>query len=106
MKHSFYRNHIGKTLDIFFSAIMLLVLWPLLLIIMLLVKIDSKGPAIFIQDRLTLNGRVFHMYKARTMCVDAEKKGTGAYSFGNDPRITKIGAVLLVNLAWMNCSSL
>lgn len=73
---------------------MLLVLWPLLLIIMLLVKIDSKGPAIFIQDRLTLNGRVFHMYKARTMCVDAEKKGTGAYSFGNDPRITKIGAAL------------
>lgn len=91
MEHTFYKSHVKRWIDVIFSLIMLLLLWPLLLIIMAIVKIDSKGPAIFVQDRLTLNGNVFHMYKARTMCVNAEKQGTGAYSFGNDPRITKVG---------------
>lgn len=73
---------------------MLLLLWPLLIVLAIAVKLDSKGPAIFVQDRLTLDGKVFHMYKFRTMCVDAEKKGTGAYSFEKDPRITRVGKVL------------
>lgn len=94
MNHIFYKNHIKRWVDITFAWIMLLILWPVLLIIMALVKMDSRGPAIFVQDRLTLGGKVFHMYKARTMCVNAEKQGTGAYSFGNDPRITKVGNVL------------
>lgn len=94
MNHIFYKNHIKRWVDFTFAWIMLLILWPVLLIIMALVKMDSRGPAIFVQDRLTLGGKVFHMYKARTMCVNAEKQGTGAYSFGNDPRITKVGNVL------------
>ena len=73
---------------------MLLVLWPLLLVIALAVKLDSPGPAIFVQDRLTLGGKVFKMLKFRTMIVGAEKQGTGAYSFDDDPRITKVGAIL------------
>lgn len=94
MRHFFYRNYVKRLLDILFSALLLFLLWPILLIIMALVKIDSKGPAIFVQDRLTLGGHVFRMYKARTMCVNAEKQGTGAYSFGDDPRVTKIGNIL------------
>ena len=94
MKHSIYKTYIKRRLDIVFSAVMLFILWPLLLIIAILVKIDSKGPAIFVQDRLTLDGRVFKMLKFRTMIVNAEKQGTGAYSFQNDPRITKIGRIL------------
>ena len=73
---------------------MLLILWPVFLIIAILVKLDDQGPAIFVQERLTLNGRVFKMYKFRTMCVNAEKKGTGVYSFENDPRITRVGKIL------------
>lgn len=73
MQHKFYRNY-GKRIDIFFSCIMLLILWPVFLIIAILVKLDDQGPAIFVQERLTLNGRVFKMYKFRTMCVNAEKK--------------------------------
>ena len=89
-----YKNYIKRCLDILFSAFMLLLLWPLLLIIAVIVKLDSKGPAVFVQDRLTLNGKVFKILKFRTMVVNAEQQGTGAYSFGNDPRITKAGNIL------------
>lgn len=94
MKHSFYKMYGKRLLDIIFSGIMLLTLWPLLLIIAILVKLDDHGPSVFVQDRLTVGGKVFHMCKFRTMCVNAEKQGTGAYSFENDPRITKIGRIL------------
>ena len=94
MQHKFYRNYGKRIIDIFFSCIMLLILWPVFLIIAILVKLDDQGSAIFVQERLTLNGRVFKMYKFRTMCVNAEKKGTGVYSFENDPRITRVGKIL------------
>lgn len=94
MDHSFYRNYGKRILDVIFSGILLLILWPLLLIIAILVKLEDSGPAIFIQERLTIGGKVFKMYKFRTMCVNAEKQGTGAYSFEDDPRITKIGKIL------------
>lgn len=94
MQHKFYRNYGKRIIGIFFSCIMLLILWPVFLIIAILVKLDDQGPAIFVQERLTLNGRVFKMYKFRTMCVNAEKKGTGVYSFENDPRITRVGKIL------------
>ncbi len=94
MKHGVYKKFLKRFFDIIFAVLLLLVLWPIMLIIMLAVKVDSKGPAIFVQERLTLDGKVFKMYKARTMCVNAENQGTGAYSFGNDPRVTKVGNVL------------
>lgn len=94
MNHQLYRNYIKRGLDIIFSAAMLLFLWPLFIIIAIVIKLDSKGPAIFIQERLTLNGRVFKMLKFRTMIVNAEQQGTGAYSFNSDPRITKVGNIL------------
>lgn len=55
---------------------------------------DSKGPVIFVQDRLTQNGRVFKMYKFRTMVVNAEKMGTGLFNYRNDSRVTRVGRVL------------
>ena len=94
MDHLFYKEHGKRGLDFFLSTLMLLILWPLLLIIAIIIKVDSKGPAVFVQDRFTLYGRVFKMLKFRTMIVNAEQQGTGAYSFGNDPRITKVGRIL------------
>lgn len=90
----FYRNYGKRALDFCISLVMLIILSPLLLIIAIIVKLDSKGPAVFVQERLTLGGRVFKMYKFRTMVVNAEKIGTGAYSFEHDPRITKAGNIL------------
>lgn len=91
---SFYKNYGKRAIGFVMSAIALLIIWPLLLIIAIVVKLDSKGPAVFVQERLTLGGRVFKMYKFRTMVVNAEKQGTGAYSFDKDPRITRSGNVL------------
>ncbi|WP_278841088.1 sugar transferase [Holdemania filiformis] len=81
-------------MDILFSGLLLLITWPLFIIIVIFIRLDSKGPAIFIQKRLTLNGRTFNMLKFRTMIINAETQGTGVYSFENDPRITRIGHIL------------
>lgn len=80
--------------DVFVSLIGLIVLSPLMLITALLIKIDSKGPVIFKQERLGENGKVFQIYKFRSMCVGAEQTGTGQYSFAGDPRVTKIGKII------------
>lgn len=85
---------VKRFLDIVFSVLALLILWPLLLIIAAAVKIDSKGPAIFKQDRLGKDGKVFKMYKFRSMVVDAEKTGTGLFNYEGDPRVTKVGRFL------------
>lgn len=58
------------------------------------IKVDSKGPVIFSQKRLTKNGRIFQMYKFRSMVVNAEKMGTGLFNYENDPRVTKVGRFL------------
>ena len=94
MGNTFYKNTGKRFLDLFFSVLMFLLIWPLFLVISILIKVDSEGPAIFKQERLTLGGRVFKMYKFRTMIVNAEQQGTGVYAFGNDPRITRVGAIL------------
>ena len=91
MQHKFYRNYGKRIIDIFFSCIMLLILWPVFLIIAILVKLDDQGPAIFVQERLTLNGRVFKMYKFRSMEIQKESEEKKAWTVKNDPRVTGIG---------------
>ncbi|OME82145.1 sugar transferase [Paenibacillus sp. FSL A5-0031] len=78
-----------RILDVIISLIGLLVLSPILLITAILIKVESKGPAIFKQERLGLNGKVFEIYKFRSMCIGAEK--SGVYSSKGDTRVTKIG---------------
>lgn len=72
----------------------LVVLWPMFIIIAVAVKLDSKGPVFFTQERLGLCGQTFKMYKFRSMCVDAEHTGSGVYSNKSDPRVTRVGRVL------------
>ena len=63
-------------------------------IVAALIKITSPGPILFKQDRLGLNGKVYKIYKFRSMCVGAEKMGSGVYSDDGDPRVTKIGKIM------------
>ena len=63
-------------------------------IVAALIKITSPGPILFKQDRLGLNGKVYKIYKFRSMCVGAEKMGSGVYSGDGDPRVTKIGKIM------------
>ena len=66
---SFYARHVKRALDILIALLGLLIASPLLLLTAIAVKLDSKGPAIFKQPRLGLNGRVFNIYKFRSMTV-------------------------------------
>lgn len=83
-----------RFLDILVSLLSLVVLSPLMLITALAIKLDSKGPVIFKQERLGLGGKVFLIYKFRSMCENAEHMGTGQYSFADDMRVTKVGKIL------------
>ena len=72
----------------------LAILWPLFIVIAAAIKLDSKGPVFFAQERLGLHGQTFRMYKFRSMCVGAEHSGSGVYSGKGDPRVTGVGKIL------------
>lgn len=80
--------------DIIFSAIVMLITAPLMLLLIIIIKIDSKGPALYLQERVGKNGKVFKVFKLRTMCINSEAKGGGIKTASNDPRITTIGRLI------------
>jgi exopolysaccharide biosynthesis polyprenyl glycosylphosphotransferase len=82
-----------RAVDILLSSVLLLLIGPLLLLITLLIRLDSRGSAIFVQKRVGKNGRLFNMYKFRTMHVSAPQYGFSPMESA-DPRITKIGRFL------------
>lgn len=65
--------------------------FPVCLLTAAAIKLESKGPVIFAQERLGLGGKVFRIYKFRSMCVGAEKTGSGVYSGRGDARVTRVG---------------
>lgn len=99
---------VKRTYDFVISGMALIVLAPIMLFICLLIKIDSKGPAILVQERIGENGKLFKMYKYRSMVVGADKlldkylkeneearKEYKKYKkLQNDPRVTKIGKII------------
>lgn len=89
-----YNIFFKRFLDILIAGIALIILSPFLLITALLIKLDSNGPIIFKQERLGLHGIPFKIYKFRSMCVGAEKLGSGVYSFKGDKRITRVGKII------------
>lgn len=80
--------------DIVICSVAVIVLIPLWLIVAVAIKMDTKGPILFIQERRTKNGRIFKMYKFRSMIVDAEHMEAGLFNFKDDPRVTKVGRFL------------
>ena len=78
-----------RLFDITISMIGLIITSPILLITAIAIKLESSGPIIFKQERLGLNGKVFKIYKFRSMCQGAEKGGV--YEKKGDPRVTKVG---------------
>lgn len=87
-------KYFGKRLiDSILSAMGLLILCIPMLIIAVVIKLDSKGPVLFRQKRVGKNGRIFTIFKFRTMVVGAYEMG-GIVKSSDDARITKVGAVL------------
>ena len=90
-----------RTLDIICSTLGLIILSPVLLIVAILIKLESKGPVIFSQKRVGLNGNEFKMYKFRSMVQNAEElkeklakqneMSGPMFKMKDDPRVTKVG---------------
>lgn len=95
MKKNMYVNHLKKWLDLLCAIVLLIILSPLLLIISLVIKSTSKGPVLFVQDRIGKGQNIYHIYKFRTMVTDAELVGDGLFVFSeSDARITSVGKLL------------
>jgi len=84
-----YRRWGKRFLDIVISGVALFVLWPVLVLVSLIIKLDSPGPVLFVQKRVGLNGRVFNIYKFRTM-THRHRLPTGEI-FGRDREVTRAG---------------
>lgn len=97
-----------RVFDLTVGLFLFILYLPLLVIFALLIKLDSRGPAFFIQKRLGRNGKIFNCYKLRTMVRDAEevlrislerdpvlnKEWEANFKLKNDPRITRVGRFL------------
>ena len=93
-----------RALDFFVSLTALIVLSPLLVLIAVAIKLDSRGPVFFRQDRVGLKRKIFKMHKFRTMHLDAEERikeleahnevDGAAFKMTNDPRVTRVGRTL------------
>jgi exopolysaccharide biosynthesis polyprenyl glycosylphosphotransferase len=89
-----------RLFDLACTLALLLLTWPLMLLIALAIRLDEPGPVIFRQQRVGENGRLFWMYKFRTMCNDADRRGPELafdgqghpiYKWPDDHRVTRVG---------------
>jgi len=104
MTNSVYHKFGKRVVDLLFSLIGLIFLWPLFIIIAFLIKLDSPGPMVFKQQRVGKNGKTFSLYKFRNMVKNAEKlkkkyshlnEANGpVFKIKDDPRYTRIGKFL------------
>src|SRR3954468_12982841 len=82
---------VKRMLDLSFSIILAICTAPLMVLTALAIKLDSAGPALYSQERVGENGRVFKIYKFRSMRTDAEQAGTPVWARDKDDRITRVG---------------
>jgi Undecaprenyl-phosphate glucose phosphotransferase len=85
---------VKRSMDIFLSSVGLILVSPLMLVLAALVKLSSPGPVFYRQERCGLNGRSFSMLKFRSMRVDAEADSGAVWARKDDPRRTRLGAIL------------
>ncbi len=83
-----------RILDIVFSGLAIIISSPIMLVVSIIIKLYDHGPVLYKQDRLTLDGKVFKIFKFRSMIIDAEKDGVARLAGEKDDRITPVGKVL------------
>lgn len=85
---------IKRVMDLTIAIGMVLIMSPFMLLTAICIKLYDRGPVLFKQNRLTLGGRVFQVYKFRSMVMDAEKDGVARLAKQNDDRITPVGKII------------
>jgi len=93
MPNKFYILYGKRFFDIVATILGGLMLLPIIIPIIILIKLSSKGPLFYVQKRVGKNFREFNLYKFRSMIINADKVGPSVTS-GDDPRITKIGRII------------
>ena len=88
-----YRS-VKRILDVVMASCLLVIVSPLLVLIALAVKLESKGAALFVQERLGVHRKPFRCYKFRSMVENAESESGPVWATGDDPRITRVGRIL------------
>lgn len=91
---SMEQRFVKRTLDLVICIILTVLALPFMLITAVAIKLQDGGPVIFSQERLTRNGKIFKLYKFRSMVIDAEKDGVARLSTKHDSRITPVGKVI------------
>jgi sugar transferase (PEP-CTERM system associated) len=86
-----HRRLLKRAIDLAISAAFLTLVLPLCLLVALAIKLESPGPVFYRQERVGLNGRVFKLWKFRSMRTDAEKDGVPRWAASADDRVTRIG---------------
>ncbi len=89
-----YKFFIKRIFDIIGACAGLAFATPILIIFVILIKLETPGPVIFRQKRIGYKGRVFEIWKFRSMVQNAEHSGSGVYSDKNDSRVTRIGRLI------------
>jgi sugar transferase (PEP-CTERM system associated) len=88
------RRFLKRMIDLISAIVILLLVLPFLPIIVLVIKLDSAGPILFRQKRVGKRGKIYVLYKFRTMTVDAEKNTGAVWAKEHDPRVTRVGEFL------------
>jgi len=89
-----WERSLKRFLDIIVSLCVLVIGFPFLALIALAIRLDSKGPILYVQKRVGRGGQIFTLYKFRSMVQDAEARTGPVWAGKNDPRITRVGRIL------------
>lgn len=93
-RQGWLRGVTKRVFDIFFASVLIILTFPLMVVTGLLILVESKGPMLYSQERVGLNGRLFNVVKFRSMRTDAEKDGKPRWATAKDDRVTRIGRVI------------
>jgi len=85
---------VKRMIDVTAASLGLIILLPFMALVALCIKLDSRGPVLFSQERLSENRKTFNLLKFRSMKVNAEEKSGPVWASANDPRITRVGTIL------------
>ena len=88
------RQFAKRTIDVLIAVSLVLMLTPLLVVVALLIWWQDRGPVLYRQERVGFRGRIFRLMKFRSMRVDAEAPGEARWAQRNDPRVTRVGALI------------
>ena len=89
-----WEKNVKKIIDIVVSLLGIILFFPLLLVVAVAIELDSRGPVLYVQERVGFRGKIFKLYKFRSMVQNAEEQSGPVWADKNDNRITRVGRII------------